>query len=141
MKAALSFGGLILAFLCSVDYVAEVKASPQIVARPAFVVDEDARDAIALVQQSSLAGDEVPVLERLSGTPRPHGSEKAWSAEKTEEASYLVIYREPAGLPAYAFEVDLESGLVQPTPEAVDALAIMRVREVEGQRELMARAN
>lgn len=138
MKAALSVGGLLLAFLCSVDFVAEVKAAPQIVPRSSYVVDEDARDAVALVQQSTMAGDELPVLSRLGGVVRHADGRKAWSAEKTDEASYLVIYREPAGYPAYAFEVDLESGLVQPTPEAVDAVALLRVRAVEEQERVVA---
>ncbi len=141
MKAALSVGALLLAFVCGVDFTAEVKAAPQAVARPVFRVDEDAADALALVQQSTMAGDDVSVFQRLGSVSRHADGRKAWSAEKGEDDTYLVIYREPAGAPAYAFEVDLESGLVQPTPEAVDALALMRVHELETPKELVARAN
>jgi hypothetical protein len=138
MKAALSAGALLVAFIGAVDFVGEVKAAPNAVARPVYVVDEDARDAISLVQQSTMAGDETPVLARLGGVLRNADGGKAWSAEKTDEDSYLVIYREPAGFPAYAFEVDLESGSVQPTPEAVDALALLRVRGIEEQERVVA---
>ena len=139
MKAALSAGALLIAFIGGVDFVSEVKAAaPNVVARPVYVVDEDAREAISLVQQSTMAGDETPVLARLGGVQRNADGSKAWSAEKTDEASYLVIYREPAGFPAYAFEVDLESGAVQPTPEAVDAIALLRLRGIEEQDRVVA---
>ena len=141
MKAALSVGCLLAAFVCGVDNIAEVKATSHIVARPIFVVDADALDAIAIAQESSLAGDELPILQRLGGIVRHPDGRKAWSAEKTGPDTYLVIYREPAGVPAYAFEVDLESEFVAPTPEAVDALALMRVRDADAQLHLVARAD
>ncbi|UPT75576.1 MAG: hypothetical protein M0D55_07855 [Elusimicrobiota bacterium] len=132
MKAALTTGALLLSFIGGVDFVAEVNAAPHLVARPSYVVDEDARDAIFLVQGSVMAGDDSAVLARLGGVRRhADGAARAWSAEKTGDDSYLVIYREPAGVPAYAFEVNLETEAVAPTPEAADALAVMRVRAVE----------
>lgn len=131
MKAALSTGALLLAFMAGVDFIPDAYAAPQIVARPVFVVDEDALDAIALTQDSTMAGDEASVLKRMGGVTRHTDGCKAWTAERTGADTFLVVYREPAGIPAYAFEVNLESGFVSPTPEAVDALALMRVHEVE----------
>lgn len=139
MKAALSAGALLLAFIGGVDFVPDVGAATYSVPRSSYVVDEDARDAVALVQQSAMAGDEETVLARLGGIRRhADGAAKAWSAERTDEDTYLVLYREPAGFPAYAFEVNLETEEVSPTPEAVDALALMRVRAVEEQERLIA---
>ncbi|MBI5247765.1 MAG: hypothetical protein HY923_11355 [Elusimicrobia bacterium] len=133
MKAALSMGALLLAFMASVDSIPEVYAAPQIVARPVYIVDEDALDAIALTQESVMAGDEANVLKRLGGVVRHADGRKAWTAERTDGENYVVIFREPAGSPVYAFEVNLESGLVSPTPEAVDALVLMRVHDIEEQ--------
>lgn len=142
MAVALSFGGLLAAFLCCVDLVGEVRfAVPNAAALPS-AADPDALEAIALVQEWQAAGDEKPVLARLAGAVRNPAYPRAWSAEKTEEDAYLVIFREPAGTPVYAFEVDLESESVQATPEAVERLTMLRVREAsEAQNILMARAH
>ncbi len=129
MAAALSFGGLLAAFMGCVNMVGELQlAPPKLAARP-VAVDQDAQDAIAMVQNWQAAGDEKTVLRRLAGAVRNPAYPRAWSAEKTEEASYLVIFREPAGTPAYAFEVNLESEAVAATPEAVELLTMLRVRE------------
>ncbi len=142
MKAAMTAGALLLAFIGGVDYLPEVGAAPHRVPPSSYVIDQDARDAVALVQESVAAGDEETVLSRLGGIRRhADGAARAWSAEQTEEATYLVIYREPAGSPAYAFEVNLETETVSPTPEAVDALALMRVRAIEEQERLYAAQN
>ncbi len=139
MTAALSFGGLLAAFLFCVELIGEVTfAAPKLAARPA-AVDPDAQEAITLVQNWQLAGDEKPILGRLAEAVRNPAYPRAWSAEKTEEDSYLVIFREPAGTPVYAFEVNLESEAVQATPEAVERLTILRVREAtESQDSLVA---
>lgn len=142
MKAAMTTGALLLAFIGGVDYVPEVGAAAHRAPAPSYVVDQDARDAIAMVQESFAAGDEETVLARLGGIRRhADGAARAWSAEKTEEDAYLVIYREPAGSPAYAFEVNLETEAVSPTPEASDALAVMRVRAAEEQERMIAAQN
>lgn len=141
MAVALSFGGLLIAFLGCVDLVGEVKFAPPKVAARAAAVDPDALEAIAMVQDWQAAGDEKPVLQRLAGTVRNPAYPRAWSAEKTDEDSYLVIFREPAGFPAYAFEVNLESESVQATPEAVERLTMLRVREAtESPDSLVARS-
>jgi len=141
MAVALSVGALLVAFLGCVDLIGEVRFAPvKAAARPA-PVDPDALEAIALVQDSRLAGDEETVLGRLSGTVRNPAYPRAWSAEKTEGASYLIIFREPAGSPAYAFEVNLETEAVEATPEAVERLTMLRVRAAAHAPEnLVARA-
>lgn len=141
MSAALSFGGLLVAFLGCVDLVGDVKFAPQKSVARAAAVDPKGLEAIALVQDWQAAGDEKSVLNRLAGTVINPAYPRAWSAERTEGASYLVIFREPAGTPAYAFEVNLLSGSVQATPEAVEQLTMLRVREtIETQDNLVARA-
>jgi hypothetical protein len=140
MNAALSFGALLAAFLGCVDMIGEVRFAPPKIAARAVAVDTDALEAIALVQDWQPAGDEKPVLQRLAGAVRNPAYPRAWSAEKTEDGSYLVIFREPAGIPAYAFEVSLESDAVEATPEAVERLTMLRVREAtESPDNLVAR--
>jgi hypothetical protein len=139
MMAALSFGGLVVAFLCCVDVFGEVQfAAPVAVVREAEA-DPDALEAIAMVQDWTAAGDEKPVLRRLASVALNPSFPRAWSAEKTEGDSYLVIYRAPAGLPVYAFEVSLESEAVQATPEAVERLTALRMAETSAQDALAAR--
>lgn len=141
MAAALSVGALIAAFLVCVGPVGEVRFAPEKrAARPA-PPDPDALDAIALVQDWRAAGDEETVLGRLAGTVRNPAYPRAWSAEKTEGGSFLVIFREPAGFPAYAFEVNLETEAVEPTPEAVERLTMLRVHAaIQSPDALVARA-
>jgi len=128
MAAALSLGALLIAFLGCADFVQVDFAPPK--PRPAVLApNPDALEAIALVQDWQPAGDEKTVLGRLAGAVRNPAYPRAWSAERTDGDSYLVIFREPAGVPAYAFEVSLEAEMVQATPEAVELLTMLRVRE------------
>lgn len=142
MAVALSFGGLLAAFLGCVDLAGEIRFDLPKQAAQRFVADEsDGLEAIAMVQDWRPAGDEKPVLSRLAGAVRNPSYPRAWSAEKTEADSYLVIFREPAGSPAYAFEVSLETESVQATPEAVERLTMLRMREeTETANDLVAHA-
>ena len=64
----------------------------------------------------------------------------AWSAEELEGGRWLVIWRDAPGWPAYAFEADAAAGTVTPTPESVEALTLMRVRdEADARLRLLAR--
>jgi hypothetical protein len=139
MAAALSFGGLVLAFLCCVDLFGEVRYAAPVAAVRAAAADPDALEAIAMVQDWTPAGDEKRVLQRLAAEARNPAYPRAWSAERTEGDSYLVIFRAPAGFPVYAFEVSLESEAVQATPEAVERLSTLRLAEVTAQDALAAR--
>ena len=142
MSAALSFGGLLIAFLGCAELVEDISFAPAKIESRVAAADPDALEAIAMVQDWQAAGDEKPVLQRLAGAVRNPAYPRAWSAERTEDASYLVIFREPAGTPAYAFEVNLESEAVQATPEAIERLTMLRVREAtESTDNLVARAH
>lgn len=141
MTAALCVGALLVGFLACVELIGEVRFAPERRAARAAPPDPDSLDAIALVQDWQPAGDEETVLRRLAGAVRNPAYPRAWSAEKTEGASYLVIFREPAGAPAYAFEVNLETESVEPTPEAVERLTMLRLREeMHSPRNLIVRA-
>lgn len=139
MSVALSVGALLSAFLGCVGLIGEIQFAPAKIAARAAAPDPDALEAIALVQDWQPAGDEKPVLRRLAGAVRNPAFPRAWSAEKTEDDSYLVIFREPAGFPVYAFEVNLESEAVSATPEAVERLTMLRLAEAEAQEALAAR--
>lgn len=129
MAAALSVGCLLTGFLGCVDLVGEVNYEAPRHAARAPIVDQDGLEAIALAQDWRAAGDEKPVLARLAATVRNPAYPRAWSAERTEADAYLVIFRAPAGYPIYAFEVNLESEEVTPSPEAVERLTMLRLHE------------
>lgn len=92
-------------------------------------VDSRSSEAIALVQQWHMAGDDQSVSERLGTGPDSSGKAPAWSAEKVDEEVYLVLVRERSGTHVCAFETNLKTQAVLPTPEAVDRLTLMRVRD------------
>ena len=140
MVAALSLGGLLSGFLCCVAIADDVRFSAPRHEVRAPVVDEDAREAITLVQDWKLTGDEKAVAQRLAGVARNPYYSRAWSAERTGADSYLVIFRAPAGSPVYAFEVSLETQLVEATFEARDRLTILRVHE-DAESRLLASVN
>jgi len=139
MAAALSFGGLVGGFLCCVNLIDDIQFAPAKAAVRAAAVDGDALEAIAMVQDWTPAGDEKSVLQRLAAEARNPSYPRAWSAEKTEGDSYLVIFRAPAGFPVYAFEVSLESEAVQASPEAVERLTTLRMAEATEREALAAR--
>jgi len=141
MSTALSAGCLLTGFLGCMSLVDEVRYEPPKHAVRAAAVDQDGLEAIALAQDWRAAGDDKPVLARLAATVLNPAYPRAWSAEKTENDAYLVIFRPPAGTPVYAFEVNLESEEVMPTPEAVELLTALRLREDASASEgLLARA-
>lgn len=91
--------------------------------------DDQSAEALALVRQWHMAGDDKSLLERLGGVVEHPGGAPAWSAEMADADTYLVIFREVAGTPIYAFEANLKSRTVLPTPEAAQRLTSMRVRD------------
>ena len=106
-------------------------------AAPPAAVDPKAADALALVQHWRMAGDNRTLFERLGSVAQHPGGVPAWSVEMTDEDSYLVMFREVSGT-AYAFETNMKTKTVQPTPEAVERLTLIRVRD-EASAKLNAR--
>jgi hypothetical protein len=139
LAAGWSLACLFAAFSAAVTFDAPVRAD--VTGRRAYrPVDLDGHDAVARVQEWVPAGDELPALQRLGGVTRHPGGGPAWSFERTGEDGYLVLYRGPGGSPAYAFEVDLAEETVTPSPEAADALALLRVDEQRAAGRLVAAA-
>ena len=129
LSLALSTASLFAAFIVAATFdVAPRAAQFKPAAVPAVAHDPELRDAIYLAQTWKIAGDELPVLERLDGGVRVPGARRAWSAERQSRDAFLVVFREDGG-PVYAFEVDLETEAVRATPEAVDQLTLLRVRD------------
>lgn len=127
LSTACLFGALIVSL--SFDVVpasAVLKTRP--LAAQAAAADLDARDAVVLVQEWKIAGDEMPVQERLGESIARAAGRRAWTAERTGPDAYLVVFRERGG-PLYAFEVDLAAEEVHATPETVDLLTLRRVRD------------
>ncbi len=94
-------------------------------------VDMAGLDAIDIAKAYKMGGDELTVLERLGGRERAAGGAKLWTAERLAKDFYLVVFRPENGAPC-AFEVDLASERVLATPEAVESLTALRVRDVSG---------
>lgn len=104
------------------------------------VLPPEAVAAGDLVRGWRAAGDERTVFERLGGVVEHAGGVAAWSAERAGEGRWLIVYRDAPGWPAYAFEADLNEGRVTPTPEAAEALTLIRVRdEADARLRLLAR--
>jgi hypothetical protein len=120
------FAALVMSLSFDVVPAAAVTRAPR--QAPAAAPDLDAQDAVALVQEWKIAGDETPVLERLGESVARAAGPRAWTSEKTGPDAYLVVFRERNG-PLYAFEVDLAAEEVHATPETVDLLTLRRVRD------------
>lgn len=141
--ATLSVASLLAAFSFCVDLAGDIRFAPRTrhsTRAPAAVTH--AGEAVSLVQEWRLAGDDKSIVQRLAGAVLNPYYARAWSFEKTEEGAYLVLFREPAGTPVYAFEVDSQMKSVRATPETVDRLTILRVRdEAQSRSGLLASAH
>lgn len=99
-------------------------ASASSAAAPAAAAEDDRADeALLLVHEFRLPGDETPLSERLSPGSNPPGSRPAWTAERTGEKTYLVRYQASDDAPAYEFDVDVEARRVDPTPATAELIA------------------
>lgn len=88
------------------------------------VADEDrSEEALLLVHEWTLPGDERTLGERLGGGLDLPGGRPAWSVERTAEHAYRVSFRGGDGAPSYSFEADLSARVVWPSPETQEMLA------------------
>ena len=90
---------------------------------PPAAQDDGADEALLLVHEWRLPGDERPSVERFDNGVRLPGREPAWKAEVAGERIYRVSYRASDDAPRYDFDVDLNARRVDPTPETADLLA------------------
>lgn len=84
---------------------------------PVLSEDDRSQEALHLVQEWRLPGDEAPLLERMGGAVELPGAPSAWSVERTGERTYRVSWRAPGAATAHAFEADLDARTVWPAPE------------------------
>lgn len=104
-------------------------AAPVTNARPAakgapVVVDDDrSMEAMLLVHEWKLPGDEKSLGERLGREMDLPGGRPAWSVERTGAHGYRVTFQPAEKDLPYAFEADIDSRVVWPTPETQELLA------------------
>ncbi len=88
------------------------------------VADEDrSQEALLLVHEWTLPGDERTLGERLGGSLDLPGGRPAWSVERTAEHAYRVSFRGGEGATIYSFEADVSARVVWPSAETQDMLA------------------
>jgi len=90
---------------------------------PVVVDDDRSEEALLLVHEWKLPGDEKSLGERLGGEVDFPGGRPAWSVERTGARGYRVTFQPAAKDLPYAFEADVESRVVWPTPETQELLA------------------
>jgi hypothetical protein len=113
------------------NLTALLRPAPAVVAnsRPAakgapIVVDDDrSQEAMLLVHEWKLPGDEKSLGERLGGEFELPGGRPSWSVERTGAKGYRVTFQAAEKDLPYAFEADIESRVVWPTPETQELLA------------------
>lgn len=104
--------------------VAEAARPPRVEPAAEAAADDDRGDeAIALVHEWRVPGDDRPVVERLQRDPAPPGARPAWSVERTGEATYRVSFRPARAESALEFDVDLDARRVEPSPGTAELLA------------------
>ncbi len=98
-------------------------ARPAAKGAPVVVDDDRSQEALLLVHEWRLPGDEKSLGERLGGELDLPGGRPAWRVERVAEHGYRVTFQPaPKDLP-YAFEADIEARVVWPTPETQELLA------------------
>ena len=90
---------------------------------PSATDDDASGQALLLVHQWRLPGDELPLSDRLDSGVQLPGTASAWTTERTGERLYRVTFRRSEETPSYEFDVDLESNRVDPTPQTSELIA------------------
>lgn len=85
--------------------------------------DDRGDEAIALVHEWRVPGDDRPIAERLEQTVELPGSRPAWSVERTGESTYRVSFQPAQAESALEFDVDLDARRVDPSPDTAEMLA------------------
>ena len=89
-----------------------------------IVADEDrSQEAVLLVHEWKLPGDEKSLGDRLGGEFDLPGGRPAWTVERTAEKGYRVTFQPGNKDVPLAFEADVEAHVVWPTPETQELLA------------------
>ncbi|MBI5246723.1 MAG: hypothetical protein HY923_06045 [Elusimicrobia bacterium] len=128
---ALEFSGARRAAVVPHDLTALVRpaAQPVIGAKPAakgvpVVGDEDrSQEALLLVHEWILPGDDKSLGERLGSELELPGGRPAWTVERTAERGYRVTFQPDDKSIPLMFEADVEARVVWPAPETQELLA------------------
>jgi hypothetical protein len=98
-------------------------ARPAAKGAPVVTDDDRSEEALLLVHEWKLPGDEKSLGERLGGELDLPGGRPSWSVERTGAHGYRVTFQPAEKDLPYAFEADIESRVVWPTPETQELLA------------------
>lgn len=98
-------------------------ARPPAKGTPVVTDDDRSQEALLLVHEWKLPGDTMPLGERLGRELDLPGGRPAWSVERTGSHGYRVTFQAAERDVPYAFEADIESRVVWPTPETQELLA------------------
>ncbi len=98
-------------------------ARPAAKGAPILTDDDRSQEALLLVHEWKLPGDVKSLGERLGGELELPGGRPSWSVERTGARGYRVTFQSAEKDLPYAFEADLESRVVWPTPETQELLA------------------
>lgn len=90
---------------------------------PVVTDDDRSQEAMLLVHEWKLPGDEKSLGERLGGELDLPGTRPAWKVERTGARDYRVTFQRADKDIPYAFEADIEARVVMPTPETQALLA------------------
>lgn len=90
---------------------------------PVVTDDDRSQEALLLVHEWKLPGDVKSLGERLGGELELPGSRPSWSVERIGMNGYRVTFQPSEKNIPYAFEADIESRVVWPTPETQELLA------------------
>ncbi|MBI2385415.1 MAG: hypothetical protein HYV14_05300 [Elusimicrobia bacterium] len=90
---------------------------------PVVTDDDRSEEALLLVHEWKLPGDEKSLGERLGGELDLPGGRPSWTVERTGAHGYRVTFQPAEKDLPYSFEADIESRVVWPTPETQELLA------------------
>lgn len=90
---------------------------------PILADDDRSQEALLLVHEWKLPGDEKTLGEHLGSEIELPGGRPAWTVERTGAHGYTVTFRESERDVPYSFEADIETRIVWPTPETQELLA------------------
>jgi len=127
----LEFSGARRAPAAAPNLAGLVQPAPAVVARapaaakgaPVVFDDDRSTEALLLVHEWKLPGDEKSLGERLGRELDLPGGRPAWRVERTGEHGYRVTFQPATKDLPYAFEADLEARVVWPTSETQELLA------------------
>lgn len=128
---ALELGGARRPASASPDLGALVRPAAAVVANerpaakgaPVLVDDDRSEEALLLVHEWKLPGDEKTLGDRLGGQLDVPGGRPAWTVERTGARGYRVTFQPLEKDLPFSFEADLEARVVWPTPETQELLA------------------